>query len=133
MPAVGHCCGQWAAFRRGQPGAAAAGPTVRGSRGACPLGQGAVPAFGAPIAVVLCGQADKRLVPAVVLAAVAAAGDRRGLGGGRAPSPPCRGQRGRARVPRPARGGRCAGLYNTYIIRALLSAGGWEGRPAVED
>lgn len=34
---------------------------------------------------------------------------------------------------RPAPGGRCAGLYNTYIIRALLSAGGWEGRPAVED
>lgn len=34
---------------------------------------------------------------------------------------------------RPARGGRCAGLYNAYIIRALLSSCGWEGRPAIED
>lgn len=50
-----------------------------------------------------------------------------GAGGRPGAGPRCRGQRGRAR------GGRCAGLYNTYIIRALLSAGGWEGRPAVED
>lgn len=29
-----------------------------------------------------------------------------------------------------AGGGRCAGLYNAYIISALLSSCGWEGRPA---
>lgn len=98
----------WAVGQAGPAGPGAAAP-ARPGRSAC---------SGSPQSR---GQTDKRRVPAAVLAAVAAAGDRRGPRGGR------------ARVLRPARGGRCAGLYNTYIIRALLSAAGWEGRPAVED
>lgn len=78
---------------RGQPGPAAA-PAARGSRPACPLGQGALPGLGAPTAAGLCGQADKRLVPAVVLAAAAAAGDRRG-----AARRGCRGRHRGAGVP----------------------------------
>lgn len=74
MPGVGAF--RWSRAGTAWPGAA--GPAARGSRRGSPLGQGALPGLGAPTAAVLCGQADKRLVPAVVPAAVAAAGDRRG-------------------------------------------------------